>query len=270
VDMKDNIPIITLLTDFGETDGYTGSMKGVIHTLLPQARVIDISHHISPFHILSGAYVLKTYYSFFPPGTVHVVVVDPGVGGSRKNVVVEAMGYYFLTPDNGVLSYVIGENRKYRAREIKNREYMAEEVSATFHGRDIFAPAAAHLASGVKLQNFGPPAKRLLVFNEAFPTIFPRKVSGKIVHTDHFGNLITNITREHLVGFDRRSIVVGTSGRTVIGLSETYSRRGRGEIVVYFGSSGHLEIGAVEASASFLLKAGVRDDVTVWKRGKET
>ncbi|MEW6203072.1 MAG: SAM-dependent chlorinase/fluorinase, partial [bacterium] len=250
--MKNAAPIITLLSDFGDTDGYVGSMKGVIHSILPQARVVDISHHISPFHTLSAAYVLKTYYRYFPPGTVHVVVVDPGVGGTRRDVVVKADGYYFIAPDNGVLSYITGENGNYRAREIKNKKYTADEISATFHGRDVFAPAAAHLAGGVKIQEFGPPAKQLLVLSDIRPDITLQRVNGKIIHIDHFGNLITNITSEHLVGFDKKSVVVHTSGRTAIGLSDTYCQGKRGDIIIYFGSSGHLEIGTVEDSASFL------------------
>lgn len=267
--MKQQKPgIITLLTDFGDSDGYVGSMKGVIMGLRPEARVVDVSHRVSPFHILSAAFVLKSYYRFFPPGTVHVVVVDPGVGGERECLAVKAGGYYFVAPDNGVLTYALWEDRKFRAYAIENPRYMLEEVSETFHGRDIFAPAAAHLAGGARLSNFGGRVEEPVGLSGAFPVVSDRVVTGGIVHIDHFGNLITNITREHLGGHEGGTVAVRTAGTTVIGMSRTYGSREPGEVVVYFGSSGHLEIGAVEDNASFALRAGVGDEVRVILKGK--
>lgn len=261
--------IITLLTDFGDTDGYVGAMKGVIATTWPQARIVDISHRITPFFIVSAAFVLKTYAPHFPPGTVHTAVVDPGVGGDRKCIAASAGGRYYVGPDNGIFSFIFKENDDYVVHAIENAKYMRAEVSDTFHGRDIFAPASAHLARGAKLADFGPRVDEPLFLHEAFPASAENAVEGKIIHIDSFGNLITNITREHLGGFDGGTLAIRSAGRTIIGLSGTYGEREPGELIFYFGSSGHLELAAVEQNASFTLKAGIGDSVrVVTKRGR--
>ncbi|MEW5947454.1 MAG: SAM-dependent chlorinase/fluorinase [bacterium] len=267
--MKRRGRVITLLSDFGDTDGYVAGMKGAILSIFPGAAIVDVSHHISPYYVLSAAYVLKTYYGMFPEGTVHVVVVDPGVGGGRKALAASAGGRYFAAPDNGVLSYVLREAGDFIAREITNPELMRGEVSATFHGRDVFAPAAAHLAMGKRFEDFGRVVKSPVVLEDAFPRTTPGGTTGKIIHIDHFGNLITSITRKDLGDGEKASVTVRAAGKTVIGLSETYSSGGKGELIVYFGSSGHLEIGAVETSAALMLGVNPGDEVNAVVPGRK-
>ncbi|MCP5109892.1 MAG: SAM-dependent chlorinase/fluorinase, partial [bacterium] len=185
-------PIITLTTDFGLDDHFAGTMKGVILGILPTAEIVDLCHNVTPFEITEGAFLIAQAYRYFPKRTVHVVVVDPGVGTARRPILVEAAGQFFIGPDNGVLSMVYSRE-KHKARHITARKYFLEHISNTFHGRDVFAPVAAHLRKGTPPSKFGK-----LIGDHLRPT-FEKPVrtgkrywTGAVLKVDHFGNLITN------------------------------------------------------------------------------
>ncbi len=195
------MPIITLITDFGERDGYVGAMKGVILGIAPGAALVDISHDIPPQDIPSAAFVLWSTYRFFPPDTVHLVVVDPGVGTQRRPIAVETRHGRFVAPDNGVLGYVLDEEREWQAVHLAEQRFWRPEVSMTFHGRDIFAPAAAHLAAGVPLHELGP------AITNPVPMPFPRvrrldgaRCLARLVYIDRFGNCVTNLPADYPLG----------------------------------------------------------------------
>jgi hypothetical protein len=196
--------IVTFTTDFGLADGYAGIMKGVALGVDPSLCMVDITHNIAPHNIRQAAYVLDAAFPHFPEGSVHVCVVDPGVGTERAPLVVQAAGHYFVGPDNGVFTRVFRRGT-FEARRITNRKYMAEHVSFTFHGRDVFAPAAARLALGAPMASFGPllEAPALIDAGDAAPAS-PGTLAGAIVHIDHFGNAVTNIGMDLVENFMRR------------------------------------------------------------------
>lgn len=189
------MPVITLTTDFGTEDSYVGVMKGVILSIAPSADIIDITHNIKPQNIKQAAFVFNSAYRYFPDGAIHVVVIDPGVGSGRRPIILEAVGHLFVGPDNGVFTKVIETVDEYSAFEISNPEKMLTPVSATFHGRDVFAPAAAHLAKGSATDSFGPKITNLVTLD--LPKVIEhagRLVKGEIITIDRFGNAITNIS----------------------------------------------------------------------------
>ncbi|MDH5678778.1 MAG: SAM-dependent chlorinase/fluorinase [Nitrospinota bacterium] len=186
--------VVTLTTDFGLSDGYTGVMKGVMLSIAPSLSIVDVTHDIRPQAIVQAAFILGAAYPNFPLGSIHVCVVDPGVGSQRKPLAIHAGGRFFLGPDNGVFTRVFLRHPDFVAHEITNKEYMAPKVSFTFHGRDVFAPAAAHLASGAALESFGPKvASTERVKAEDASLLSPDVIKGAIVHIDHYGNAVTNI-----------------------------------------------------------------------------
>src|SRR5580693_4007821 len=185
-------PLITLTTDFGVSDHYVGAMKGVILSICPRAQIVDICHDVTPFQIAEGAYVIAQAYDCFPKKTVHLVVVDPGVGTARRPILVEAAGQYFVGPDNGVLSMVYSSG-KHKVRLISNDLYFRQPVSATFHGRDIFAPVAAHVAAGIPPSRMGKPIDDYLRPEFAKPRRSGERTwSGSVLKIDRFGNVVTN------------------------------------------------------------------------------
>ncbi|RLE63251.1 MAG: hypothetical protein DRN53_02510 [Thermoprotei archaeon] len=186
--------IITLLTDFGLKDPYVASMKGVIYSINPEVIVVDISHNISSFDIQEGAFVLACAFKYFPKGTVHVVVVDPGVGTERRGIVVESNNYLFVGPDNGVLMLAAHIDGARRVVEITNRKYMRSKITHTFHGRDIFAPVAAYLSLGVSISEIGKEIEDYMVPKFVKPEYSRDKVKAYVIHIDKFGNVITNVT----------------------------------------------------------------------------
>lgn len=267
--------IITLTTDFGLADAYVAAMKGVILGINPDARLVDICHTVSPQNVTQAAYILSTVADFFPQHTIHLVVVDPGVGSDRKAIILRTPAAYFIAPDNGVLSYVIDNHSignavggrqpldtgQAEAIEITNRQYWLPSVSSTFHGRDIFAPVAAHLSLGIPLAEFGEPLDTLAVL----PLPKPRRepdgtLAGCILHTDSFGNLITNIRRRDLPT-ETTGIIVEVRSKTINGLINTYAD-GEG-LSALEGSSGHLEIALKDGNAGAYLNANVGDEVII-------
>jgi len=255
------------MTDFGDRDAYAGSMKGVILSVDPDIKIVDITHQAAPFNLASAAYILSTYYALYPPGTVHVAVVDPGVGGPRAPIAVAAGGYYFALPDNGLLTMVLDACKDgCRARLIENPELIREDVSATFHGRDIFAPAAARLATGFPFDEVGPPILRPAALESAKLSVSANAIAGSAVHIDHYGSYITNITEERMSRFEGPPLLVRIGSFTIMGLSRTFTDKQQGELLAYIGSTGHLEIAVSRGSAreSIGLPAGA--EVTVrWR-----
>ncbi|MCI0651009.1 MAG: SAM-dependent chlorinase/fluorinase [Planctomycetes bacterium] len=237
-------PWITLLTDFGPRDTYIGMMKGVIATIAPRAVVVDLSHGVAPQDIVDGAYLLATSYRYFPAGTIHVAVVDPGVGGTRAILAMEFGGFRFLAPDNGLLGGVLGGKAPDRLVEVKNTRYFLPRVAATFHGRDIFAPVAAHMALGAKLDELGPARAEMPKQPWPEASAVPGGVRGEVIYRDHFGNCITNIRLDENAAGTAR--VAGKD----LPLSSHYAQAARGELVALRGSSGYLELAVREGSAS--------------------
>ncbi len=220
-----NGPIV-LLTDFGESDPFVGHMKGVIAGIAPEVHVIDLCHQVPPQNIIVAGMFLKGSWEFFPEGSIFVVVVDPGVGTDRKAIVLKAHNRCFVGPDNGCLHPVIRDDEKWEGVEIKNAGYMLPEVSTTFHGRDIFAPVAAHVANGVSLGEFGPAIHEVVPIDKPAPEIKGGEVHGRIIYIDHFGNAWTNITGRFLreIGwFDKApKIVTRVASCKIIGLRQNY------------------------------------------------
>jgi S-adenosylmethionine hydrolase len=235
--------IITLTTDFGLKDPYVGTMKGVILSINPEARIVDISHHIKAGSVLQAAGIIQESYGFFPEGTVHVAVVDPGVGSERKLILLKTEGYLFVGPDNGIFWPIISDHPDLEVIELTEREYFLPHITHTFHGRDIFAPVAAHLSRGVEPQEMGK------ILKDPVPLHVPRPhqegdiLSGQIVRIDHFGNLITNIHQKDLEPFLGEALpAMRVGGLLIEGVHKTYSDATAGETLGMIGSSGLLEI----------------------------
>ncbi len=244
--------IIALLTDFGTRDYFVGAMKGVILSINCEAQIVDITHEIEPQNIKSAAFTLKSCYRNFPEKTIFVAVVDPGVGSNRKAIIVETEKYYFVAPDNGLLSFIYDETKDFRVYELTNKKYFLPSVSRTFHGRDIFAPVAAHLSRGVKPNELGAEIKDYIKLSGNQPRrISANIIEGEIIHTDHFGNLITNLTAEDLP----EKFVLRVGEREITKAVEYFAEAETGEIFVIAGSAGNLEIAAFKDSAAKILKA---------------
>lgn len=263
--------IVTLTTDFGSADSYVGIMKGVILAIAPDVRLVDITHHVSPQQIHQAAYMVQTFYEYFPTGTVHLVIVDPGVGSDRAPIVIETPQGWFVAPDNGVLTYIWRDAierwgpERCHARLLSERRYWRSDISSTFHGRDIFSPVAAHLARGVPTDMLGPrlPAPVEASLEQPGPHRCGGLV-GRIIHIDHFGNCITNITPRHLEeGGLGRGLAVEIIGQRIEGLSRTYSDAQLGTLLTLIGSSGRLEISVRNGSAAQTLGVGIGDTVRV-------
>jgi S-adenosylmethionine hydrolase len=283
--------VISLTTDFGQVDAFVGIMKGVIAGIEPRARVVDLTHAIPPQDVAAGAFALATAYRYFPPETIHVAIVDPGVGSRRRAVALEAGGYRWVAPDNGVLGYALADlaragrlQGRWRAGywhlgadaqavELTDPGYWLAPVSRTFHGRDVFAPVAAHLARGVPLAALGRPLARVRALALPRPRRVGRGWRGQVIHVDRFGNLITNLGAAELGDVDWR---VRVAAREIAGLSASYADMdadmgaelaGLGAIV---DSSGYLEIALRDGSAAARLGATVGTRVAVVPSHSET
>ena len=245
--------IITLTTDFGLDDHFVGVMKGVIAGIAPRASVIDITHSITPFQILEAAFEIEQAWRYFPRGTIHLVIVDPGVGSERRPLLVEAGQHFFIGPDNGAFSLIYKE--KHKVREISNGALGLAHVSRTFHGRDVFAPAAAHLARGTPLPRFGKLVKDTRMLGDLDPVKLARCWRGQVVKVDRFGNLVTNFHLHQFPDVRTEPLLVRVGGKAIRRLALTYSDAAQGELTVLVGSSGYLEIVAARASAAAVLKS---------------
>ncbi len=234
---------ITLTTDFGLSDPYVGIMKGVILSINPQARVIDISHLIKAGSVLQAAGILQESYTFFPKGSIHVAVVDPGVGTERRLILLETEEYFFVGPDNGIFWPIIAAHPDIEVIHLTKGQYFLPNITHTFHGRDIFAPVAAHLSLGVSPRKMGHPISDPVPLKIPRPQQTGEVLSGQIIRVDHFGNLITNILQKDLDQFSGAARPVIKVGDLVIeGVSKTYADASAGEILAMIGSSDLLEI----------------------------
>lgn len=242
-------PIITLTTDFGTRDSYVASIKGVILSINPYAIIVDISHEIKPFDIYGCSYFLSTFYKFYPPNTIHVVVVDPGVGSSRKPLLLKLDEHYFIGPDNGIFTSVYRQAKHSEIYLLNNTDYFLAYVSTTFHGRDIFAPVSANLSINIPPDMLGEKMDEIILLNDDQPKIEPDRIIGKIIYTDRFGNLITNISGDLLDQL--RKISIGNIELKDISCS--YDEAPRGTLLAIIGSSGLLEISVNMGSAEKLI-----------------
>ncbi len=250
-------PVVAFLSDFGTRDHYAGSMKGVVLGVCPDATLVDIGHDIPEHDVLAGALELAACYRYFPPGTIFLVVVDPGVGSSRRGIAVECGDYKFVAPDNGVLSAVFRETPPKRVVELTERKYARPTVSRTFEGRDRFAPAAGWLAKGIALVSLGKSISNYRVIDLPKPVAGQGELTGEVVRVDRFGNLITNIDRrtfEQLA--DGAGVAITAGDRDVPRLVATYAEAPAGEICALFGSTDHLEIAINAGDAARTLGLG--------------
>jgi S-adenosylmethionine hydrolase len=254
-------PLIALLTDFGDADHYVGAMKGAILTVCPEAEIVDIVHSLQPHDIDGGAWALAASFRTFPVGTVFVCVVDPGVGSTRRGIVIESNGHYFVRPDHGLFTYVLIESSDYRMHSITNWALMRPQVSATFHGRDVFGPVAANLARGVPLDEVGPVAvDPVLIPMQSMRHKGPGEWEATVVAIDRFGNITTSLYERDLssmlaeVGNDPTEMVVVIEG-VVIPFVQAYSDVADGEACALVGSSNRLEIAVYRGNAAQVLGA---------------
>jgi S-adenosyl-L-methionine hydrolase (adenosine-forming) len=264
-------PIVTLTTDFGLNDHFVGTLKGVILDIVPEAAVVDICHSVQAFDILDGALALAQSYSYFPAGTVHLVVVDPGVGTARRPIVASSEKYNFVAPDNGVLSLVYAREQRLSVRHITAEHYFLQPMSNTFHARDIFAPIAAYLAKGVDYEKFGDEVTDYVRFNAPKPKASDANtLRGVVLRVDRFGNLITNFTPQDAPALFQTEVppfklIVGK--REINSLRASYSEGAPGEIFAIVGSMGYVEIAANRGSAAQLVSAGKGTEVQLILEG---
>jgi S-adenosylmethionine hydrolase len=249
--MKKKMCTLTLTTDFGLKDAFVGIMKGVILSIEPNVRIVDLTHDIERHNVEEALYTLTYVYDYFPPGTIHVVVVDPGVGTNRRPLLVQEENYLFLAPDNGVLSFLFDQKPELTVREITSQDYFRKPVSQTFHGRDIFAPVAAWLAQGVQPEKFGSVISDYTRLNIPQLLISEQRIRGEVIHVDRFGNLITNIKRRHVESLSAPSgeIVAESKGVQVRGLYTSYAENTSDQPGLIFNSFELLEIFCFKGSA---------------------
>ena len=256
--------IITLITDFGEKDEYAGVMKGVILKINPSCQIIDVTHQITPQAITEASFILGNSYPYFPKGTIHIVVVDPGVGSSRRPIVLSVHGHIFVGPDNGVFTTVYLKEGEKRAYELTNKKYFLTNVSSTFHGRDVFAPVAAHLSLGLDPGELGKEISYPITLDDFTPEIFKNQIKGKVIHSDRFGNLVTNIQRDVFASFTQgKKFTIRVAYMAVNSISSSYYEGREGDLLALFGSSEWLEISLKNGSAKDLLKSGKGEMVIV-------
>jgi S-adenosylmethionine hydrolase len=264
-------PIVTLTTDFGLNDHFVGTVKGAILNITPEAEIVDICHSVQAFDILDAALTLAQAYPYFPTRTVHVVVVDPGVGSARRPILASSDQFSFVAPDNGVLSLMYAREERLTVRHIVSEHYFLQPLSNTFHGRDIFAPVAAYLAKGVEHEKFGDEISDFVRFNAPKPKATDANtIRGVVLKVDRFGNLITNVTPNDAPALFQPQpgsfkIVVGK--REITAIHANYAQGGPGEVFGILGSMGYLEIAANRAAAAQLTGAGKGSEVNVVLEG---
>jgi S-adenosyl-L-methionine hydrolase (adenosine-forming) len=259
--------IVTLLTDFGTADYFAGALKGAVLASNPGARVVDLTHEVPPYDVEAGAFTLRAAFETFPAGTVHVAVVDPGVGSARRAIVVEGRGHTFVGPDNGLFGHVYERIRPFRVFQLTNRDFFRREVSPTFHGRDIFAPVAGALSRGVRAEEMGPEVLDFVRLpSAAVERAADGTLVGAVIHVDRFGNLVTNITPEELSGESvARGAWLRIRGREVRRFRRFFAEEveGAGEPFAVWGSAGLLEVAVFRDSAARVLGAGRGERVEV-------
>ncbi len=255
--------IITLLSDFGTRDAYVGIMKGVILGISPSVRLVDLTHEIPPQAIRLGALVLRSAVEYFPEGTIHLAVVDPGVGSARQAALVVAPRALLIGPDNGLLAPAARVLSATSIHRLERQDLFRHPVSQTFHGRDVFAPVAAHLAAGVPPESVGPKIASLQPLDLPEPRAETGAVHGEVVYVDHFGNLVTNISAAAIAGFRPPDVSVRIAGMRVSPLAATYAAVCSGTAVAVIGSWGMLEVAVRDGNAAARFGAGVATPISV-------
>ena len=263
--MPSRRPVITLLTDFGERDDYVGAMKGVILSIAPDAQLVDISHQVEPQNIHEAASILDSVYRYYPDHTVHVVVVDPGVGSARRPVALKTAQGMFVAPDNGVLTHVYATQDSPEIVALENPDYWLPSPSITFHGRDIFSPVAAHLAMGIPFNKMGPRMDQLTMLSVPSLAVAQTFLRGEVIRIDHFGNVLTNIMPlrwlddntvefappgQDAIAFDVAHTRISCGWHTVNGMHPSYSAVPVGQSIALIGSSLELEIAINQGNVS--------------------
>ena len=256
--------MMTLTTDFGARDYFVGSVKGVLLRQAPGVQLIDITHEIPPQDLITGAFILKEISLYFPEGTVHLAVVDPGVGTDRRKIIAVEAGQFFVAPDNGLLTYLL-QREGCRTYVVEEKPLLHFEKSPTFAGRDHFAPIAALLVRGTRPETLGAEIKDPVVIEGLFPKSEGKRILGKVVYLDRFGNAITNVTQAALNQFGSPQITLQVKGVRLIGLKENYAEGGKGSGNLIVNSSGHLEIFVPGGSARDLLGLRLLDEVMIEK-----
>jgi S-adenosylmethionine hydrolase len=257
-------PIVTLTTDFGSSDHLVGSMKGVILNINPAARIVDLNHSVVPFDILDGALSLANAYKYFPSRTIHVIIVDPGVGTDRRPILVSGEKHFFIAPDNGVLS-MIYDRESCTVRHITAEHYFLNPVSPTFHGRDIFAPTAGWLSKAYQTEAFGEVVTDFVRFTMPKAKASGQSVKGVVLRVDAFGNLMTNLTAEDIpIGaLDGGSVKLAVNGKQVVKFAQTFASGNPGEPIALLGSAGYVEIAVNRGSAARALGVNRGAEVTL-------
>ena len=258
--------IITLTTDYGTRDAFAASIKGVILKINPLAQLYDISNEVAPQDVWEGAFTLKSAYNHFPKGTIHLAVVDPGVGGGRRPIIVVTESYYFVGPDNGIFSLVYQEAERIRVHHITSTHYFQPSPGPTFHGRDVFAPVVSWLSKGIPSGNFGDEIMDYMKLNVPVPKVGPQGIDGHVVHIDRFGNAITNITFKEIRNFlpegqGTAALAVQVAGKEIRGLKQYYAEAAPSTAGAIFNSSGNLEIFVFKQNARTVL--GIKRGDTV-------
>jgi len=264
------VNVITLTTDFGARDWFVGAMKGVLLGIQPKATIVDLAHDIPGGNIRSAAFSLLAGCSFFPKGTVHLAVVDPGVGGPRQAIAVETTRHFFVGPDNGVLSFALEREIIKSIVQLQNDDFFLKAISRTFHGRDIFAPVAAHLSKGVPIEKLGTALDKYEKLDWPRAQVRQDQVKGEVVYVDRFGNLITNISEEHLRHFDDKPCEVFSGSKRLCPIAPFYGAVAVGRPLAVTGSTGFLEIAINGGSAAerFQLGVGGRLSVKPWSKSR--
>lgn len=257
--------IITLTTDYGLNDHLVGTLKGVILKIVPEATIVDITHNVTPYDLLDGALAIGSAYRYFPARTIHVVVVDPGVGTDRRPLLVSSESHYFVAPDNGVLSLIYEREENVLVRHANVEHYYLQPVSKTFHGRDVFAPIAAWLAKGSQAASMGDEITDYKKFAMPKPKPVDGGLKGVVLRVDSFGNLITNFRAEDLSAgaLENGKVSMQVGSQAISKLVDTYARGAQGEAFAYIGSSGYIEIGMNRGNASKSLEVGRGVQITL-------
>ncbi|RMF98021.1 MAG: hypothetical protein D6734_00895 [Candidatus Schekmanbacteria bacterium] len=256
--------VISLITDFGNKDYFVGVMKGVILSICPNTNIVDISHEIEPHNIDEAGFVISKSYNFFPAGTVHLVVVDPGVGSSRKILMAKTKDYFFVMPDNGIISWILKNEEKIDVFELKKTNILTDSPSSTFHGRDIMAPVAAKIASEKSLKGLGIKTQNFIKTDTAIPKISVNKIEGQVIYYDHFGNLITNIHKNDYHNLckntGKKEASIKIAGKDIKKICKNYSEGTKKKLNAIWGSHEHLEL--------FLKEGNAKADCNIDKKEK--
>jgi S-adenosyl-L-methionine hydrolase (adenosine-forming) len=261
--MSSKTPIITLTTDFGYTDPFVGIMKGVILSIAPDTQIVDLSHGIPPHDIRAAAVMLAASVDYFAQGTIHVAVVDPGVGTERRAILAESAGHYFVGPDNGVFSFALQSTKSSRIVDLSNEAYHLQPKSHSFHGRDVFAPVAAHLARGIPATEFGATVKDCVRLPWPPVDRAGKVITGEILYIDGFGNLFTNIRERDLTGIEREKIRLRLGTVNIQGISRNYAAGQDGSCIALVNSWGLIEIASYKGSAATRTGAQIGDTIEI-------